>query len=191
VARRIGVADTTFARVDMAAHAIDELKATGTGFTVERATVPGVKDLPVACKRLIEERGCDIVIALGMPGAEPIDKMCAHEASQGLIQVQLMTNRHIVEVFVHMDEAEDDRGLALLAERRAREHAVNAYDLLFRPGRLTKMAGTGQRQGFADAGPIDASRPGTGGAAAVHGGGGEGGGGGGPGGAGGRDTGGH
>jgi riboflavin synthase len=161
VPRRIGVADTTFARVDMAAHAIDELKATGTGFVVERATVPGVKDLPVACKRLIEERGCDIVIALGMPGPEAIDKMCAHEASQGLIQVQLMTNRHIIEVFVHMDEASDDRELATLAERRAREHAVNAYDLLFRPERLTRRAGTGQRQGFPDAGPVGAVRRGA------------------------------
>jgi len=161
VPRRIGVADTTFARVDMAAHAIDELKSTGTGFVVERATVPGVKDLPVACKRLIEERGCDIVIALGMPGPEAIDKMCAHEASQGLIQVQLMTNRHIIEVFVHMDEARDDRELAWLAERRAREHAVNAYDLLFRPERLTRRAGTGQRQGFPDAGPVGAGRRGA------------------------------
>ncbi len=151
--RRIGVADTTFSRVDMAAEAIDELKATGTGFVVERYTVPGVKDLPVACKRLIEERGCEIVMALGMPGAEEIDKVCAHEASQGLIQVQLLTNTHVVEVFVHIDEAEDDRELAWLAKRRAREHAVNAYDLLFRPERLTRMAGTGQRQGFEDAGP--------------------------------------
>ena len=85
IPKRIGVADTTFARVDMAAVAIDELKATGTGFVVERYTVPGVKDLPVACKRLFEERDCDIVMALGMPGGEEIDKVCAHEASQGLI----------------------------------------------------------------------------------------------------------
>jgi len=150
--RRIGIADTTFSRVDMAAHAIDELKATGTGFVIERATVPGVKDLPVACKKLIEDRGCDIVMALGMPGGEAIDKMCAHEASQGLIQVQLMTNTHIIEVFVHVDEAGDDKELAWLTEGRTREHAVNTYDLLFRPERLTKAAGTGQRQGFTDAG---------------------------------------
>lgn len=150
---RIGIADTTFARVDMGAHAIDELRATGTGFTIERYTVPGVKDLPVACKRLIEERGCDIVMALGMPGAAEIDKVCAHEASTGLLAVQLATNTHIVEVFVHVDEAGDDAELAWLAERRAREHAINAYDLLFRPERLTKQAGTGQRQGFPDAGP--------------------------------------
>jgi riboflavin synthase len=149
--KRIGVADTTFARVDMGAAAIDELKKTGTGFKIERYTVPGVKDLPVACKKLLDG-GCDIAIALGMPGGKPVDKTCAHEASTGLIQVQLLTSKHIVEVFVHEDEAAGDKELAKLAERRAREHAVNAYDLLFRPERLTRQAGTGQRQGFEDAG---------------------------------------
>jgi riboflavin synthase len=149
--KRIGVADTTFARVDMGAHAIDELKKTGTGFKIERYTVPGVKDLPVACKKLLDG-GCDIAIALGMPGGKPVDKTCAHEASTGLIQFQLITGNHIVEVFVHEDEAKSDKELAWLAERRAREHAVNAYDLLFRPERLTRKAGSGQRQGFEDAG---------------------------------------
>ena len=152
--RRIGVADTTFARVDMGGHVVDQLKRTGTGFKIERYTVPGVKDLPVAAKRLIEERGCEIVVALGMPGPEQIDKMCAHEASTGLIQVQLMTGRHVIEVFVHEDEAKDGKQLAWLAERRAREHAVNAYDLLFRPERLERNAGKGLRQGFDDAGPV-------------------------------------
>ncbi|HUU07304.1 MAG TPA: riboflavin synthase, partial [Thermoplasmata archaeon] len=98
--KRIGVADTTFARLDMGSHVVDELKRTGTGFKVERYTVPGVKDLPVASKKLIEERGCDIVVALGMPGPEQIDKMCAHEASTGLIQIQLITGKHVIEVFV-------------------------------------------------------------------------------------------
>jgi len=152
--RRIGIADTTFARVDMGAHAADELKRTGTGFRIERYTVPGIKDLPVAAKRLLEERECEIVIALGMPGPNEIDKVCAHEASTGLIQVQLLAGKHVIEVFVHEDEAKDEKELAWLAERRAREHAVNAYDLLFRPERLAKNAGKGLRQGFEDAGPI-------------------------------------
>ncbi len=152
--RRIGIADTTFARIDMGRIAEDELKRTGTGFKVETYTVPGVKDLPVAVKKLIEERQCDIVMALGMPGPEQIDKMCAHEASTGLIQVQLMTNTHVIEVFVHEDEAKDAKELAWLAERRTREHAVNAYDMLFRPGRLAAGSGKGLRQGFDDAGPI-------------------------------------
>ena len=150
----IGIADTTFARYDMAASAIDELKKTGTGFKIIRRTVPGFKDLPVACKKLIEEDGCDICMALAMPGPMPKDKTCAHEASTGLINCQLMTNTHIIEVFVHEDEARNDRELAWLADRRTREHAINTYDLLFRPERLVAQAGTGQRQGFDDKDPV-------------------------------------
>ena len=152
--KRIGIADTTFARVDMGAIAIDELKKMGTGFKVERYTVPGVKDLPVACKKLFSERQCDLVMALGMPGGQEIDKVCAHEASTGLIHVQLMAEKHIIEVFVHEDEAKDAKELAFLAEQRTREHAANAYNLLFKPEELTRKAGTGQRQGFKDAGSI-------------------------------------
>jgi riboflavin synthase len=156
--KRIGVADTTFARFDMAQSALDELKSYGTGYKIERCTVPGIKDLPVACKKLIEEKECDIVIALGMPGAKPIDKQCAHEASSGLIQVQLLTNKHIIEVFVHEDEAGDEKELSWLMDRRAREHAINAYKMLFKPELLTKEAGKGLRQGFPDAGPVEGGK---------------------------------
>jgi riboflavin synthase len=112
----------------------------------------------VACKKLIEEKDCDIVIALGMPGAKPIDKQCAHEASSGLIQVQLLTNKHIIEVFVHEDEAEDERELAWLMDSRAREHAINVYRMLFKPEAMTKQAGKGLRQGFEDAGPVEGGK---------------------------------
>ncbi len=149
---RVGVADTTFSRVNMGAIAIDELQKHAS-VAIERTTVPGIKDLPVACKKLIEERHCDIVMALGMPGGKDKDRMCAHEASTGLIQCQLMTNTHIIEVFVHEDEAKDDRELAWLMEQRTREHAVNAVKLVLRPKDLVRDAGTGQRQGFEDAGP--------------------------------------
>jgi riboflavin synthase len=88
-----------------------------------------------------------------MPGGKEKDRMCAHEASTGLITCQLMTNTHIIEVFVHEDEAENDRELAWLAEQRTREHAKNALKLAFSPQDLIKDAGTGQRQGFPDAGP--------------------------------------
>ena len=63
---------------------------------------------------------------------------------------QLMTNHHIIEVFVHEDEAKDDAELAWLAEQRTREHAENAVKLVLHPEALTKEAGTGQRQGFPD-----------------------------------------
>jgi len=150
--RLIGIADTTFARVDMGGAAINELKSMGTGFRIIRYTVPGIKDLPVACKKLFDQ-GCDIVMALGMPGGKAIDRQCAHEASTGLIACQLMADRHIIEVFVHEDEAPDAKTLAWLAEQRAREHARNAYNLLFRPDELVKNAGKGLRQGYEDVGP--------------------------------------
>lgn len=152
--KKIGIVDTTFARYDMGAAAIDELQSNHTGFKIIRYTVPGIKDLPVACKKMFEEKNCDIVMALGMPGPKPIDKQCAHEASSALIQTQLMTNKHILEVFVHEDEGADEKELAWLADRRAREHAINALDLLFKPENLTKKAGKGLREGFKDAGPL-------------------------------------
>ena len=149
---KVGVADTTFSRVNMGTIAIDELRKHAS-VAIERSTVPGIKDLPVACKKLNEERHCDIVMALGMPGGKEKDRLCAHEASQGLITCQLMTNTHIIEVFVHEDEAKDGKELAWLAEQRTREHAVNTIKLILRPRDLENEAGTGQRQGFEDAGP--------------------------------------
>jgi riboflavin synthase len=138
----------------MGKSAIDELNKLGTGFKIVRYTVPGIKDLPVASNKLFNEEDCDIILALGMPGAKPIDKQCAHEASMGLIQVQLLNNKHVIEVFVHEDEAKDDNELAWLADRRAREHAVNVYNLIFKPEVLAKNAGKGLRQGFEDAGTV-------------------------------------
>ena len=151
--KKVGIADTTFARYDMAAVAIDELKKAAS-VSIERYTVPGMKDLPVAAKKLIEEKGCDIVMAFAMPGPADIDKQCAHEASLGIIAAQLLTSTHIIEVFVYEDEAKDDKELAWLAERRAREHARNVIKLLFKPQELTRDAGMGMREGFEDAGPV-------------------------------------
>jgi len=152
--KRIGIADTTFARFDMAAAAVDELKQQGGGFTIVRYTVPGIKDLPAACRILLDEQKCDIVMALGMVGRQPVDKDCALAADFGLQMVQTTTGKHILGVMVHEDETKDERELARLFDRRTREHAVNCYDLLFRPEELRKRAGTGQREGFEDAGRL-------------------------------------
>ena len=146
---KIGIADTTFARIDMAKFAIAAIKKNSSAKVI-RYTVPGFKDLPVACKRLIEENKCDIVIALGMAGKMPIDKQCAHEASLGLQQAQLMTNKHILEVFVHMDEARTDKEIYNIAKNRAEKHALNALALLKGKTELTKFAGMGKRQGKQD-----------------------------------------
>jgi len=152
--KKIGIADTTFSRYNMGKAAIDELKSNRTGFKIIRYTVPGIKDLPVACKKLFDEQKCDIVIALGMPGSKPIDKQCAHEASTGLIQTQIMCNKHIIEVFVYEDEAKDEKELANLADKRSREHALNVLNLLFKPEKFIKKAGMGLREGFEDVGPL-------------------------------------
>jgi riboflavin synthase len=152
--KRIGIADTTFARFDMGQAAIDELHSLSTGVIIIRYTVPGIKDLPVACKKLFQEQSCDIVLALGMPGPKLIDKQCAHEASTGLIHTQLLCTKHIIEVFVYEDEAQTNKELAWLANERTREHARNVIDLLFHPENLTKHAGRGLREGFEDAGPV-------------------------------------
>ena len=122
---RIGVVDTMFARYDMGAEAVDELEACpgfDTTFEVVRRTVPGFKDLGVACKRLM--------------------------------QAQLMTSTHILEVFVHENEEEDPEKLAVVCINRARKHAVNAYWMLYEPEQLTRNAGRGIRQGYEDAGPL-------------------------------------
>ena len=153
---RIGVVDTMFARYDMGAEALEELyRCPGFSkrFEVLRRTVPGFKDLAVASKKLIEDESCKIVIAIGMPGKEPIDKVCAHEASSGIMMAQLMTNTPILEVFVHEDEEEDPVAWPRLPDR-ARKHARNAYWMLYEPDQLAARAGQGIRQGYADAGPL-------------------------------------
>lgn len=158
---RVGIADTTFARVDMGRVVEETIRdyadEHGHDVATVRRTVPGFKDLPVAAKRLAEE-GCEVVLALGQVGPEEVDKQCAHEAALGLQKAALDTTTHVLEVFVHTDETApgDDAELRWLAENRAREHAENAMWMLFEPERMTKLAGTGQREGYADEGPIHA-----------------------------------
>jgi riboflavin synthase len=153
----IGVVDTMFARYDMGKEAVDELAdcpGYGTRFTTIRRTVPGFKDLAVAAKRLIETEHCPIVVVLGMPGRAEVDKVCAHEASQGIMLAQLLTSTPILEVFVHEDESDDPSVLVKVCIDRARKHARNAYWMLYEPEQLTDRAGRGIRQGFDDAGPL-------------------------------------
>ena len=151
---RIGIADTTFARIDMAQFAIAAIRRNSNAKIV-RYTVPGFKDLPIACKKLLEEDKCDIAIAFGMAGPMPIDAQCAHEASLRLQQAQLMANKHILEVFVHANEAKKEKDLYEIAKNRAEKHALNAIALLKGKTELTKYAGKGRRQGRENEGPIN------------------------------------
>lgn len=123
------------------------IKESGFDVSTVRRTVPGIKDLPVECKKLLEEEHCDIVMALGMPGSKPVDKQCAHEASLGIQWAMLLANKHIIEVFVHEDEAESEKELAGIIKDRTIKHALNALNFLFNPEILGKNAGKGLRQG--------------------------------------------
>ncbi|MEA3203780.1 MAG: riboflavin synthase [Thermoplasmata archaeon] len=156
---RYGVVDTTFSTVDMGAIAVEALRAAGVPDSrIAVVTVPGFKDLAVAAKILLERHGCAIALACGMPGPEPIDKQCGHEASLAIGQAQLMASAHILECFVHMDEARSDAELIAICQNRVAEHALNMVWLLERPEELRKRAGTGQRQGFGDVGAADPAR---------------------------------
>ncbi|MEM2787746.1 MAG: riboflavin synthase, partial [Archaeoglobaceae archaeon] len=148
----VGIADTTFSRIDMGKIAIDELRKI-SGLKYERYTVPGIKDLPVAVKKLLDE-GCDIVVSLGWVGKTQKDLVSYLAMSVGLITVQILTGKHVIDVTVHEDEAETEKELLAVAENRIREHVRNAVDLLLNPKKLQKLAGTGQRQGYPDVGPI-------------------------------------
>jgi len=151
---KIGIADTTFSRVDLFAFVEEQLSESNFDGETERYTVSGVKDLPIACKLLFEKYNCDIVLALGMPGAEKIDKTCSHEASTSIQQVQLLVNKHILEVFIHMDEAKDEKELFEISKDRTKKHTLNALELLKSKTALSPFAGKGRRQGFADAGQV-------------------------------------
>ena len=154
----IGIVDTMFSRVNMGEIALEALAAKpdrGQRFDLVRRTVPGIKDLAVEAQRLIQGHGCAIVLVMGMPGAEAVDQVCAHEASLGVMAARLRTSTHILEAFVHEAEAGgDDALLAAICRDRCAKHALNAYDMLFDPDSLVARAGAGIRQGFADAGSI-------------------------------------
>ena len=152
---KYGVADTTFSRVDMGSVAIKVIKKEDPDAEIVRYTVPGIKDLPVAARRLIDS-GCDGVITLGWVGKTMLDKYSYLAASIGLIMVQVLTSKHVIDVTVHEDEAEDEEKLKEIAIDRASKHARNLV-LLVKEGKnaLTPFAGKGLRQGYKDAGSID------------------------------------
>lgn len=154
---KLGIVDTMFSRVNMGEMAIDEIGKNYPEAEVVRTTVPGVKDLPPECRKLLDS-GCDICMALGMVGGAPIDTQCAHEASLGIMQAKLLTGKHIIEVFVHENEAWGKKEFYSICENRVRKHAHNAVLLVANPAELVKQAGMGVRQGKEDEGAIEPAK---------------------------------
>ncbi|PUA32364.1 MAG: riboflavin synthase [Zestosphaera tikiterensis] len=152
---KVGIVDTTFARVDMGSVAEKTLKEIAPNALIYRYTVPGIKDIPVAAKKLIEEKGCDGVITLGWVGSTLTDKLSYVVASLALQLVQLKTNKHIIDVTVHEDEAEKPEELVKIALDRTVKHCRNLVTLVTQGGEgLRRYAGKGLRQGREDVGPL-------------------------------------
>jgi len=149
----IGVVDTTFARVDMAKVAIEVITQYLPKAKIIRYTVPGIKDIPVAVKKVLEKS--DIAISFGWVGKSLIDKYSYLAAGIGLILVQVLTGKHVIDVTVHEDEAESEEELYRIAIDRAKKHALNLVVLLTKGGEgLAPYAGMGLRQGYPDVGSI-------------------------------------
>ncbi len=146
--------DTTFSRVDMARPVIKVLQEELPDYRLIRHTVPGIKDLPGAAKRVLDQ-GCEAVITLGWVGSKEVDKYSYLAMSIGLIMVSLLTNKIVIDVTVHEDESNDPRELERIALSRAEAHARNLA-LMIREGptALSRWAGKGRRQGYPDVGPL-------------------------------------
>jgi riboflavin synthase len=136
---KIGIVDTAFSRIDLGKLAWDEIKRY-PDVASERRTVPGIKDLAVECKKLLDD-GCDLVIALGITGGEPTDLICAHEAGLGIQQVKLMAGKHVIEVFVYENEAWNSLDLVEICACRIRKQVRNAVLLVSDPSALMHDAG--------------------------------------------------
>ncbi len=151
---KIGVVDTTFSRIDMAQYAIEVIEQELPEAEIIRYTVPGIKDIPVAARKLLDE-GCEAVITLGWVGGKQVDKYSYLAMSIGLIMLQVLTGKHVIDVTVHEDEASDPEKLLEIARNRARKHAYNLVKLVKYGGTaLTQHAGKGLRQGYPDIGPL-------------------------------------
>ncbi|QLG49954.1 riboflavin synthase [Natrinema halophilum] len=147
----IGVTDTTWAEYDMGQFAMNTINE-NCNADVERYTVPGYNEQPVAAKRLITEHDCDIVVAVGMASPYSHNKDFLHTASKGLQEVALETNTHILEAYVAIDEAKGPEGLVDIVEDRVMAHTENAISLLRGKTELCPKVGKGVRQGSSNEG---------------------------------------
>ena len=153
---KVGIVDTTFSRVDMGRIAEKTLMNELPNTLIVRYTVPGIKDIPVAAKKLIEEKDCEAVITLGWVGKTLTDKISYAVASMSLQLVQLLTNKHVIDVTVHEDETNDPRNLRNIAIDRVIKHSKNLAILLRKGGKgLRPYAGRGLRQGYENAGSLE------------------------------------
>lgn len=133
--------------------AVDHI-ASNSEAAVERYTVPGFLEAPLAAQRLIDEHGCDVVIVCSMVNSHDMNKEYAQRATEGFLRVALDNDAHVLEAAVGKDEAKTKRDLVPIIEDRVLGHVENALALLEGRDALRSEAGTGRRQGGDDAGRL-------------------------------------
>lgn len=89
---------------------------------------------------------------MGHVGSAEIDAQCAHEASLGIQMAKMLTTKHIIEVFVHENEANTQEEFESICINRIKKHLHNAIKIVLDPSSLVKNAGKGLRQGKGDEG---------------------------------------
>lgn len=137
----------------MAKYAIEVIKSHMPNARIVRYTVPGIKDIPLAVKLVLKQ--ADAAMTFGWVGPGLVDKISYAIASLGILMVQLETEKPIIDVTVHEDEADDPKRLLEIAVNRAKEHALNLVTILTKGYEgLTPFAGKGLRQGLPDVGPL-------------------------------------
>ena len=152
---KICVVDTTFARIDMFKYFMETIKKEYPSAEIIRQTVPGIKDIPGALKRLISKHKCNGAISLGWVGKELVDKFSYIAYSVGIIMLGILTEIPIIDVTIHEDEAESPEKLINIAIDRVKKHTRNLILLLTRPKELSKFAGSGLRQGYPNVGALE------------------------------------
>jgi riboflavin synthase len=69
--------------------------------------------------------------------------------------VKVLTGKHVLEAFVHVQEARDDEAkLREICINRVEGHAEHALMMVQDRRSLVPLAGMGRRQGEADVGPL-------------------------------------
>lgn len=151
--KKVGVADTTCAQYDMGGLAVETLRE-HSDVAIERYTVPGHDELPLACQRLAEEYDCDVVLAFAMKSntSRNVDPVPA--SGRDFVNVALKTNTHVLKVFADAVETKSRERMIEILEDRVRGRTMSALELLEDKEALTPKAGQGIRHGIEDEGPM-------------------------------------
>lgn len=138
----LGVVDTVNSRYDAGAHA-ERILGDERGVTVRRETVPDCSNLPLGCKRLVEDAGCDLVLALSVLENRRLPKTALRATYDKLLDVETETDTPILKVFAYEDEMRSADDVLELVENRIASYCADALAVVDESTDLTDAAGRG------------------------------------------------